>query len=708
MLLALVVLTAGAQGVKPVPSIHVEGKWLVDKHGNHVVLHGVMDTPNMYFNDWKWGSPWTGTNYDSPGAKKCLAYFEKLFSGMERAKCNVFRLHLDPAWTNDPSESYTYEGAAGQPADAKDEADISKFNPNRLKAIMNALYYPLAQKAMNHGMFVVMRPPGVCPHNLKVGDYYQQYLITVWDIVSKNDSVKKHAGQISLELANEPVNIKNKNNQDDMKAMRDYFQPVVDKIRENGFTGIIWIPGTGYQSNYRNYNSYTVRDNNFGYAVHDYDGWYGCADKDLTVADVPAATQNKINEFYNSVPVVNKKPIIVTEIDWSPTKPGDGHYDEHGKWVEPNYGTWATGRTSVWGKITKGVYDHFGNISMTLSGTGCLLDRDALLENDVVTPAFGGLEEACGKACMDWYAEYWNVNWAHADFVPGSPDYETAENLELTSTIDVQTIGDSFVPSFKATFKDTHESDVSAMVTLTSNNTKAVIVNGTQLKAVGPGFAEIIASYTDNLNNEVHTSFWVTTDIFPFGEEYIDANLSGEGLYNQQSRVVKPAADGQIGWVYGNEVDMSDFKYLVVNLKQAQTCNAHLNIYTSNSIEGDCFSSEKFGSATQVVINLKEATYTSGAKQGQPLDLTKVGIISFWGDGNGFLWLKDMYLTNNEDFTQQTRVETVKTQLATNAAVYTLSGQMVRRDVNMQQLKDAVEGLTPGIYVVGGKKVVVK
>ena len=26
-----------AQGVMPLPSLHVEGKWLVDTHGNHVV-----------------------------------------------------------------------------------------------------------------------------------------------------------------------------------------------------------------------------------------------------------------------------------------------------------------------------------------------------------------------------------------------------------------------------------------------------------------------------------------------------------------------------------------------------------------------------------------------------------------------------------------------------------------------------------------------
>ena len=193
-----------AQGVMPLPTLHVEGKWLADQEGNHVVLHGVMDTPNMFFNGWRWGSPWdgSGVGYNSTGVTKCKNYFERILTALEKAKCNVFRLHLDPAWTNDPSESYTYPGAADQPAEATSEADISKFNPSRLRSYLTALYWPLMQKAMNHGMYVVVRPPGVCPPNLKVGDYYQQYLMTVWDIVSKNANIKKYAGQISLELAN--------------------------------------------------------------------------------------------------------------------------------------------------------------------------------------------------------------------------------------------------------------------------------------------------------------------------------------------------------------------------------------------------------------------------------------------------------------------------------------------------------------------------
>ena len=399
-----------AQGVKPLPSLHVDGKWLVDKHGNHVVLHGVMDTPSAWFNNGRWG--WS---YDDAGRLRCLDYFEKLYTGLEEAKCNVFRLHLEPAWTNDNTSGYTYAGSVGQSSDASGEADISKFNPTRLKNYLNTLYFPLMQKAMNHGMYVVVRPPGVCPNTIQVDGYYQQYLMEVWNLVTQNDSIKKYAGQISLELANEPVNVKNASGNTDAKALHDFFQPIVEKIRENGFTGVIWIPGAGWQANYTDYKKHPVTGNNIGYAVHDYDGWYGCNDSQLSASDVPNATQKKITQFHNQVPVVDTNPVIVTEIDWSPKNPGSGHYNEHGEWVESNYGTWATARTSVWGQITKNVYDYYGNISMTLSGTACLLDIDKLVADGTVAPAFDGLEEACGKACMDWYADYYKVNWPHAD-----------------------------------------------------------------------------------------------------------------------------------------------------------------------------------------------------------------------------------------------------------------------------------------------------
>ena len=378
--------------------LHVDGNQMKDEHGNVVVLHGVMDTPSPYFNSWRWGN---ACNDNTVGA--CKTYFTRLFTAMtdttQGAYCNLFRLHLDCCWTND--NSYNYKPAEAQPEGTGGEADISHFNPARLTKYLKSLYYPIAQDAMKHGMYVIMRPPGVCPGNLQVGDYYQEYLITVWDIVTQYLNVRKAAGWLSIELANEPVNVRDANGKDSEKALHDYFQPVVDKIRANGFTGIIWVPGTGWQSGYSSYAKYPIEGYNIGYAVHDYTGWYGCSDDHCD----PDAL---IKQFHNQVPVVDTNPIAITEIDWSPESEANGHYNEHGEWVNGNLGTWSTGSTSKWGLAYKKLHDHYGNISMTLSGSHCYFDWDTYANSNykTVVPAFDADPEACAKACFDWYAEW--------------------------------------------------------------------------------------------------------------------------------------------------------------------------------------------------------------------------------------------------------------------------------------------------------------
>ena len=1193
------VISVQAQLQKPLPTLHVEGRWLVDTHGNHVVLHGVMDTPNMYFNNYRWGLPWgeNAVSYDNNGAKKCLEYFHKIFEGLEQAKCDVFRLHLDPCWTNDPNKQATGDGS---------EADISRFSASRLNTFLKNLYFPLAKDAINHGMYVVMRPPGVCPGNLKVGDEYNQYLTTVWNIVSKNDSIRKYAGQISIELANEPVSLKNANGADDPAALHDFFQPVVDKIRENGFTGIIWAPGTGWQANYTSYAEYPIEGPNIGYAVHDYTGWYGCSDNHCD-------PQSKINQFHVQVPVVDFAPIIITEVDWSPENPDrEGHYDEHGNWVQPNYGTWSTGSTSKWGVAYKACLDYYGNISMTLSGTHCLLDVDTLVADGTVLPAFGGLEEACGKACMDWYAEYYETDWAHPDFknvsvrdlgngkyknpvvmadfpdpdvvragdtyymvsttmhhFPGAtilkskdlvnwqycaqplaqlstsdrynlmnnenayaagmwacsmtyhegmfyilvngndaggyvlsttdpegiwdmkklsriyydpgmlfdngkvyvacgindikiceldeqfnfkqeksvvtregsglegchlykidgmyyiyatyggwpsgqvvfrsqnifgpyeervvlektinnkpntihqgalietptgdwwtimqedvgclgrfpnlqpvkwtqgwpvvgnrgvpytsttkpatgafamrealptndnfrsfplgmqwqwnhnPDdaawslferqgwlrlrtsepvtrltqarnmltqrifaYEKAPSIgtirldashlqegdhagicifqdpyamlavrvqdgqkqliwrqdtlrihdnftptEQVETVDIDSVvylrasvsystsktqfyysldnvnyqpiggetslgfsltvfvgarfglfcyatqgssegyadfdwfttediydesrfypdeyegfspemltvdslilekddieilaGGSTPLELKAVFLDGHVEDVAAKATYTFSNNLVLKVERGRMKGLMEGNVNVVASYKDPLGNVLTKSFTVHSTFFPFGKDFI-TTFFGQGTYDERMRRFRPSQYGQMGWQYTDGADWSGYKYLVIKLRNTQSCDAHLNIFTENSIWSDCCATPptgSFASRRQVVLNLQEATYTTGDKAGQPLDLTNIHIVSFWGNGNGAITLNEMYLTNNDDYSpfDPDGIEEMEEESNKTEDVYDLSGRKLPN-----------RPLQKGIYIIGGKKVAVK
>ena len=114
MTFALIVLMPLATSAQfgTLSPLHVEGAELQDGQGNHVVLHGVMDTPSPFFNNGRWGSS-ASTAYVS----KCIDYFNTLYDACtdtgQGAYCNLFRLHLDPCWCF---------------VNGKDESDYEKFN----------------------------------------------------------------------------------------------------------------------------------------------------------------------------------------------------------------------------------------------------------------------------------------------------------------------------------------------------------------------------------------------------------------------------------------------------------------------------------------------------------------------------------------------------------------------------------------------------
>ena len=398
--LALALMSMAGHAADNLPGLRVEGKNLVDSEGKTVVLHGVMDTPNRYFNGNRWGMG----GYEVGDETPCLNYFEKMFTAItdknQGAYCTVFRLHMDPCWTN-------YNAPVGT-----QENNIQYFSEKRYKTFLSRLYVKLVQKALAHGLYVIVRPPGVCPQNIKVGDEYQTYLKKVWNLFASNSTIQKNAGKVSIELANEPVNVQLADGSNSDKALHDFFQPIVDEIRSTGFKGIIWVPGSGYQSQYMGYAKYPITDseNNFSYSVHVYSGWYG------NMTDANCDHNTFIRNFQNQVPMVTSKPIMVTEIDWSPNDPdkaSEGHYNEWNQWVAPNFGTWATGSTSKWGMAWKAVHDHFGNIGMTITHPQEYYDIDEYLNSGKVRPGLQNakkhnlFEECCSYACFNWYKDWY-------------------------------------------------------------------------------------------------------------------------------------------------------------------------------------------------------------------------------------------------------------------------------------------------------------
>ena len=722
-------LGANAQDEKTLPSLHTEGRWLVDKHGNQVVLHGVMDTPNMYFNGWRWGNPWgwngNTANYDDNGAKKCIKYFEKIFKGLEEAKCDVFRLHMDPAWTNDDgitATGFTKKVKNGKTVtidpngqEVDGEANISQFSETLYRHWLPTLYFELAKKAMNHGMYVVVRPPGVCPGNIKVGDYYQAYLTKVWDIFSSQDFVKEHAGQISIELANEPVSLKNANGQDDAKAMHDFFQPIVDKIRANGFTGIIWVPGTTWQQNYRGYAEYPIEGENIGYAVHDYCGWYGCSD------DNPDP-QNKIKNFHESVPVIDFAPVIITEVDWSPVNPdAEGHYNESGTWVQPNFGTWATGSTSKWGKAYKTMLDYFGNISMTLSGTGCLIDEDKLLSTGKVYPAFDGNEEACGKACMDWYAEYYDVNRPHDDNEEETGEFYTINSLEAEKESFDLKIGDNTMLSLKLLYADGHTKDISGVADYEIDDPTVVKVKNGFLCGLKSGETVVNASY-DVQGKTWKKSFSIKVTGVSLSDFTALSSLSEItskpfAIVNRENQKMFYGSDNQnLG--FSPAIEVINNKKINGYMFKAEPVSGRSGCYLLRlmTLSGSAYSiwgspgylnSQPATGGCCFILGLKEqngqdikdgAVWEIKYEEGNGFTLKNVGTGKYLQDAAPAKYSAPAYF----EFLKAggtTGINAVERTVVDNDAVYTLQGRKV---ATRQQWNS----LPRGIYIVGGKKII--
>lgn len=371
------------------PQLQVQGRYLTDEEGNVVNLHGFVQTYSPWFNER--GTKWT--NYDVAG---CLKYNQEKIDQIMAAgwDVNLLRLHMDPYWSNKPGVSVTGEN------------DISAFDFDRFKTYLDEVFIPMAQYAIGKGMYVVMRPPGVCPSDIAVGDAYQAYLIQVWTYVAQHPDLKNNSA-IMFELANEPVRILGTDgtygfwSQAHYDNCKVYFQAIVDAIREQGCDNILWVPGLGWQAQYAGYAKNPIEGENIGYAVHCYPGWYGSdaiqdsgEGNSTSTGGGYASFQSGWNDLVG--PVTEIAPIMITEMDWAPME-----YDA--SWGK---GITGTAGAEGFGANFKYIMDLCGNASWVLFTSPEYL---AAFKDEQPTDGnytFLTDPEACPWPVYHWYQEY--------------------------------------------------------------------------------------------------------------------------------------------------------------------------------------------------------------------------------------------------------------------------------------------------------------
>ncbi len=326
--------------------LHVDGRYLKNAKGEVVNLHGVAQTFCPFFNNGRWN------DYN---VKACLDYNQKCIDDMLKGgwKIDFVRLHMDPYWSNDPTKPFVrYEGH-------------EQFSEERFRKYFDEVFLPMIVFYARRGIYTLLRPPGVCPEKLSVGDDYHAFLKQVWEIVAAHPKIKNNP-YVMFELANEPItmndgkgNFSNGWIEGSGEQAAIFWDEVIAVIRAAGCKTVCWVPGLNWQQHYSSFVKYPIKDENSGYAVHCYPGWYGSDAEKATDEVGGEVTQTggyeKFKEGWdkNVGCVAATRPVIVTEMDWAPKK------------YESSWGKGVTGKSGKdgFGANFRKIADDSGNVS---------------------------------------------------------------------------------------------------------------------------------------------------------------------------------------------------------------------------------------------------------------------------------------------------------------------------------------------------------
>lgn len=576
----LLFLSGGVVSAQSLSALHVEGPFLVNAEGKRVNLHGFAQTFSPWFNEQ--GTKWT--NYDVKG---CLDYNKGIIDGILNAgwKMTFVRQHMDPYWSNEVPAGVYYVP----------ESDIQYFKFDRFKKYLDEVFVPMAEYAISKGLYVVMRPPGVCPEKISIGDAYQQYLIKVWDYVAQHPKLKNN-GAVIFELANEPVGIYyNNGSRAGDQEMTEYFQAVVDAVRKH-CNNIVLVPGLGWQSQYAGFAKYRITGDNVGFAVHCYPGWYnaGTSDgKDVVVnyRDFKRGWEAQIG------PVAEIAPVVVTEMDWGPKKYSPSHKDSQGNEVFDTRCSFGFSNTGTAGGQGFGanfirIADETCNVSWLLFTGGEILAKYKDSAADGST--FLTDPEACPRPCFRRYQYY------------ASPEY------------------------------------------------------------------------SDMINQPDYGYKREEEPLFSLTDQWFNPSIWEKGTFDEATGKLVTGQYGFGGWQYPNGVDLSAYKYLVVELSQPQSAGASFRLFDTNNY-WSCPSRTSFGSETKIVLdlhNLKAYKDDACTQFDHDINPSHIYIAGFWTYGGTPIYIKDIYLSN--DGVNPTGVSQVaSSDEVVSREYYTLSGARI-------------------------------
>ncbi len=671
ILTSLIILLAALQSAAypgmPMPKLHIDGRWLMDEDGNKVNLHGFGQTYSPWFNEM--GSKWN--NYDVKG---CLDYNKDILDGViDRAgwKMTYLRMHMDPYWSNTPGVQTTGEN------------DISAFSFERFAKYLDLVFIPMAEYAISKGLYVVMRPPGVCPERIEVGGAYHNYLKTVWGYIAAKKELADNP-YIMFELANEPVQIKGTDGQYGSgsdacnQALTQFFQEIVDLMRESGCENILWVPGTSYQSQYAGFAKYPIKGDNIGYAIHVYPGWYG-SDAIEPSHELGGSYGGGYDSFAagwkNQIePCAAIAPILVTEMDWMPSK------------YQASWGKSITGQMlgSGFGANFKLLADRTGNVGwMLFTGPELLAKFDGKPGKEGSYTMYND-PEGCMWSAYHWFEEYAGFELPEVENVDIYFSPRGVETTDNTVIITGSSKGAALIADRGLGFDFNVNGDIEVAI----SNPNVLQWDGASFTATRPGEASCDIHYSLDGQEYTKTLNFVSTP-FPLLNGYFNPSIWETGTFNEATGEITTGQYGFAGWKYGSGLDLSDYKYLICEVENPGG-GLSLRLFDKDNYWTDPAMYD-FGNNSRIVVELNNMMSNDNRK----VDPSHLYIVGFWTYGGHKFKVKNIFPSNDA---HATAVESIAGEPFAEGTVYNLQGIRVA-----SSLSDVT---APGIYIINGKKII--
>ena len=592
--------TSYAHNLEP---LHVDGRYLKNPNGDIVTLHGYMTSLDSWFQaeDFKFD------NYDFQTAtiNKKAAIDSVLATGW---KMDYVRFIFP--------DYYCFEKGNG----------YKGFNLGLFKKYLDEFCLPLIDYFHKKGIYTILLPPASSPIVIGEGDEFQQFLLLIWDCISNHPRIKNNPG-IMFELANEPVNFNCKyscydglgsyalNSRTPFKEVKDYWQPIVDKIRSH-CNNIIYVPGMQWQSDFTGFADYPVMGDNIGYAIHWYPFWWGNMRKDWEE---------------HVFPVAYMAPFVITETGW-------GIADA------------TEGTTTNFGNPLKEIVDDLGNVSWN-----CWLPYEDFyyLVNDETSEneraKIANNPEVYYKPLYQWWNDY-----AHTKVMP--TNQLKAKRVSFNDFPTTVSPGKYWLAKIKAEFSNGLSWDVSGDAEYTVSDESVLTIKNGVIRAWKEGTATVGVTYTDGTGQTFSRQFSITSALFPLTNQGFNPDLTTNGnSFDESNGTFSSETWTMGGWTFGEGLDLSSYQYLVFQLHEPPQfgASAHIwDVYQYWDDENGGWNSAcdpiseqpgfDFGSSTELVINLQNLKN----KSGQLLDLSHICRVAINVYG-GTVRIKNVFLSND-------------------------------------------------------------